>query len=79
MFPSGSGGAHSGKAGNGGAGGKFRQVECGNWNITTILFKGKGGVGGNGGRGGDGGDSAGLFLPFEYNLVEDSLDYNNKV
>ena len=54
-------------------------MECGNWNITTILFKGKGGVGGNGGRGGDGGDSAGLFLPFEYNLVEDSLDYNNKV
>ena len=40
---------------------------------------GKGGVGGNGGRGGDGGDAAGLFLPFEYNLVEDSLDYSNQV
>ena len=44
-----------------------------------MFFKGKGGVGGNGGRGGDGGDSAGLLLPFEYNLVEDSLDYNNQV
>ena len=36
-------------------------------------------MGGNGGRGGDGGDAAGVFLPFEYNLVEDSLDYNNQV
>ena len=37
-------------------------------------FEGKGGLGGNGGRGGDGGDAAGLFLPFEYNLVENNLD-----
>ena len=44
-----------------------------------MLVKGKGGVGGNGGRGGDGGDAAGLLLPFEYNLVEDSLDYKNQV
>ena len=37
-------------------------------------FEGKGGLGGNGGRGGDGGDAADLFLPFEYNLVENNLD-----
>ena len=39
----------------------------------------QGGAGAAGGNGGDGGDSLGLFLPFQYNLVQDTGDLTHRV
>ena len=40
------------------------------FDLTILVIKG--GAGAAGGNGGDGGDALGLFLPFQYNLVEDT-------
>ena len=40
------------------------------FDLTVLVIKG--GAGAAGGNGGDGGDALGLFLPFQYNLIEDT-------
>ena len=46
-------------------------VSCVSYGVNNVSLW-QGGAGAAGGNGGDGGDALGLFLPFEYNVIEDS-------